>query len=313
MSLRKSDRKSALRLVAELSKSGIVTLVVMSVLAGYLVGHPLERPFEFGHLTLTLVGILFLASGSSALNQWQERELDRLMPRTQNRPIPSGDMTAGSALALALSFLFVGGVMLWRIDMELLWLGIAAAVSYNGLYTLWWKRKWPYAAIPGAIPGALPALMGFVAAHRAESSWLEPGGWYLFALLFFWQMPHFWILALRYSEDYAQGAIPTLPVSRGSEITRIELTLWALGYIGISFLAPLFLPVGRVYLSLAVLVAVLILRELFRLGKEIPSGLILKDRTWLRFFLLINFSLVIYLFGLAADLWSVYLIPALTR
>src|SRR6185437_16687128 len=93
-------------------------------------------------------------------------------------------------------------------------LGLLAVLSYNGLYTLWWKRRWSYAAIPGAIPGALPILMG----HYAAAGHLgAPAGIYLFLLLFFWQMPHFWVLALRFRADYEKGDFPTLPVTHGPE------------------------------------------------------------------------------------------------
>ena len=162
----------------------------------------------------------------------------------------------------------------------------------------------PFAAVPGAIPGALPILMGHVAATR--DPW-NPGGWYLFAILFFWQMPHFWVLALKFREDYREGDIPTLPVSLGEHITRKQITVWGLAYIGISLMAPFFIPVGNIYLIAAVLVGLWVALELFRFWLK-PEG-----KSWLRFFLSINFSLVAYIAAIVSDLWFVHLIPSLTR
>ncbi|HTL11798.1 MAG TPA: protoheme IX farnesyltransferase, partial [Bdellovibrionota bacterium] len=223
--------RERLRIYKELSKSGIVALVLISVFAGYLVGRPLDRPLGVLRLLETLAGVLLLASGSSALNQYQERHLDRRMPRTAKRPLPSGRLGEREALAFIVVGLAAGlGILGW-LDLQLAGLGAAAVVLYNGLYTLWWKPKWSFAAIPGAVPGALPILMGHVAARGDVRA---PGGWYLFFILFMWQMPHFWSLALRYSDDYREGSIPTLPVKHGSGITLKHILLWCLAYVGVA-------------------------------------------------------------------------------
>ena len=288
----------------EFAKSGIVTLVLISVLGGYLAGQSFEVPFSATRLTLTLLGILLLASGSSALNQWQEQSIDARMPRTKNRPLPSGRLTSGEALAFIVLALLAGLALLFLLSIELGILGATAVISYNGLYTTWWKQKMAFAAVPGAIPGALPILMGYQASNG--NVW-SPGGWYLFALLFFWQMPHFWVLALKYRQDYRDGDIPTLPVSLGEGITRKQITVWGLAYIGISFMAPLFMPVGNIYLLAAVLTGLWVAYELFRFWIR-PEG-----KSWLRFFLSINFSLVAYIAFIVADLWFVHAIPSLTQ
>lgn len=298
---------NALELYRELSKSGIVTLVLISVLGGFLIAHPFERPLDWMRLLLTLMGILFLASGSSALNQVQERTIDARMPRTAKRPLPSGRMSLRHALIFSTTLIFAGVILLFWLDPVLMGLGVAAVISYNGLYTMWWKPSWAFGAVPGAIPGALPILMGSVAASGDLSS---PIGWYLFFLLFFWQMPHFWSLALRYSEDYAQGGIPTLPVAMGAPVTVSHIVLWALAYVGLSFLAPLFIPVGGFYCLSAFAVGAKLLWELRRFVRAPESAPgAAGPGPWLRFFLWINFSLIIYLAVAAADLWSVYLVP----
>ena len=283
----------------ELSKSGIVALVLISVLGGYLIGHPADLPFSPSHLLMTLLGVLFLASGSSALNQFQERTVDANMPRTAKRPIPSGRMSAGHALAFSLGGITLGAILLARLSTELLALGAAAVLLYNVLYTLWWKRRWAFAAVPGAVPGALPILMGYVAA--SGTLWAA-GGWYLFFILFFWQMPHFWVLALRFRGDYAQGGFPTLPVSRGTEVTVFQIGLWCLAYVGLALLAPLFLNVGAFYLSVAIAMGIKLLVELVRFARQPES------QRWWGFFLWVNFSLIILIGAAALDGWRYQLL-----
>jgi protoheme IX farnesyltransferase len=289
---------------AELAKSGIVALVVISVLGGYLVGHRLEAPFDFKKLLATLFGILFLASGSSALNQIQERQIDASMLRTAKRPLPSGRISLASAWVFVLVTVASGLFLLDWVDRVQLYLGLCALISYNGLYTLWWKKHWSYAAVPGAIPGALPILMGHAAGDGSVTS---PGGLYLFFLLFFWQMPHFWVLALKYREDYAQGGFPTLPVTHGSTLTVARIGLWALAYVALSLVAPLFLPVRTFYLIVALGMGAKLLWELRGFQKAPES------RSWLRFFLWVNFSLIAYVFAAVADLWGVYLRAWITQ
>ena len=287
----------------ELAKSGIVTLVLISVLGGYLIGQPSEGSFQPLRLLLTLLGVLFLASGSSALNQLQERHIDATMPRTASRPLPSGRISYREATLFIVLSLSLGLFLLSRISFSVLTLGFLAVVLYNGLYTLWWKKHWAYAAIPGAIPGALPILMGYASARGSITA---SGGWYLFFLLFFWQMPHFWVLALKYKDDYQKGGFPTLPVARGTGVTVSEISMWCVAYVALAFMAPLFLPVGWIYLSVTSLMSIQVIRELVAFTKAPES------KKWLHFFLWVNFSLIAYIGAAAIDLWSFYL-PAFWR
>jgi protoheme IX farnesyltransferase len=291
--------RNTTQLLRELSKSGIVALVLISVLGGYLIGQPFETPLSFLHLALTLFGVLFLASGSSALNQYQERHVDAEMPRTAKRPLPSGRMSPRGVLAFVGSAIALGLVLLSQVSLEVFALGIAAVISYNGLYTMWWKRRWAYAAVPGAIPGALPILMGHAAA--SGDVW-HPGGIYLFFILFYWQMPHFWVLALKFEKDYRAGGFPTLPVARGTRVTVSQIVIWCLAYVALALIAPLFLKTGMIYGLIAIGVSLFVLWEL-RSFVRVPD----QKSAWLRFFLWINFSLILYIAGAAIDLWSVYL------
>lgn len=293
MARKRNRPQTKLGLYLELTKSGIVTLVAISVTAGYLIGHQADIPISLSHFLFTILGVFFLASGASGLNQIQEIKLDAGMPRTAKRPLPSGRISRKNALVLVVGSAVLGLLILARIDWNVFWMGVLALFSYNVLYTLWWKRKWAFAAIPGAIPGALPVLMGFTAA--SGKVW-DIEGIYLFAILFYWQMPHFWSLALRYEDDYRQGAIPTLPVARGSEITKIQIFLWTIGYIVLAVAGPFFSGVGSLYLWVAVAVSLKLLWEIF--------GYLRGAKPWIHFFLWINFSLIFYFAAMVLDLWS---------
>ena len=290
--------KTRLTLYRELSKSGIVALVLISVLGGYLIGQPFDEPFSPAGLAITLAGVLFLASASSALNQLQERSIDADMPRTAKRPLPTGRLSLTEVTLFIATGLVLGLTLLATISWSVFWLGILAVASYNGFYTLWWKKHWAYAAIPGAIPGALPALIGHTAASGNLNS---PGGIYLFSILFFWQMPHFWVLALRFRKDYELGRFPTLPVALGERVTVLQITLWCLAYVGLALLAPLFLKIGSLYLLLTLPMCGVLLWKLWRFTQAEAKS---SGKAWLSFFLWVNFSLILFVGAAVVDLWS---------
>jgi len=301
--------RNSIQVYRELAKSGIVALVLISVLGGYLCGHRFELPLDWMHLAMTLVGIFLLAAGSSALNQVQEMKVDAMMPRTAKRPLPSGRISKAHAVFFCLAPIGGGLALLSWLSSALAWLGVAAVVSYNGLYTLWWKRHWAFAAVPGAVPGALPILMGYAA---ASGEVLTRGGLYLFFILFYWQMPHFWSLAIRFREDYSAGGFPTLPVARGVARTRFHTTLWSFSYVALGLSAPFFLQTGWIYFSISLLTGLKVLWELRKYlqatATDQQGDASAATKHWLPFFLWVNFSLIFYIFGAVADLWSVYLI-----
>lgn len=280
-----------------LAKSGIVTLVLISVAAGFFMGHIFEQDVDWMLFVYTLVGVLGIAAGASALNQVQELELDRKMPRTAKRPLVTGELSIRQAKVFTAVSIILGAALLAQVSTTVLIMGIAAIFFYNGLYTLWWKRKWAFAAVPGAIPGALPIWMGHTAAC---GDWADVGGIFLFLLLVYWQMPHFWVLALRYRDDYAAGSIPTLPVSKGSSLTVRQIVVWCVGYVVLAFFAPMFVDVEGLYLLIYALTSAVLLWTLFRFARS-PG-----NREWFRFFMAVNFSLIFFLVGMALDVWSYY-------
>lgn len=184
---------------AELVKARLTLLVLLTTAVGYYLGA--AGPINFAGLVHAVFGTALAAAGAAALNQWWERRLDALMHRTRSRPIPGGRMSPRDALILGCG-LSVAGIVYLNLTCNSLSALLAAAtiVIYIFAYTPL-KRVSTFNTLIGAIPGALPPVVGWAAA----TSRAEIGAWSLFAILFFWQMPHFFAIAWMYREDYARA------------------------------------------------------------------------------------------------------------
>lgn len=283
------------KIYADLTKFGIVIFVLLTGIAGYLQGFVVESAFDLSKMAYFLGGLYFISSGSLALNQVQEWRLDQTMNRTAKRPIASGRIKPVAGAILSVTFIVIGSDLLLKCNFLTFMLGWISVILYNGFYTLWWKKKWAYAAIPGAIPGALPVLMGYVA--QTGDLWAREG-WYLFLILFLWQMPHFWLLAIRYQEDYKIGNIPTLPVTFGFDATWLQIRLYNLLYISIAIATPWFLDAKWAYLLLTVPVSVIGIYVMYQYSKSNTGN------NWFRFFIWANLSVLVYLFAPAIDRWQ---------
>jgi protoheme IX farnesyltransferase len=289
-----------MRLFLDLTKSGIVAFVLVSGLAGYALSWPPFQPLDFAHLILTLLSLYFFSAGSFAINQAQEWQIDAKMPRTQSRPIPGGKISVRQALVLGFGFVFLGVCAGFLVSQLVVVLGLATVVLYNVLYTLWWKKKWAFGAVPGAIPGAMPVVIGYAANTDAI---FRPEIIYAFMLMFLWQMPHFWSLAIKYKEDYRLGGIPVLPVKLGTDATLFQMGLYMFAYVGLALATPWFTVARFAYVILIVPFALKILWEFFRYYRA--RG----EAGWLSFFLWTNFSVLIFLIAPVIDKWMQFYRP----
>lgn len=289
------------RLYADLTKLGIVIFVVLSGLAGYATSFAIESAFDWVHLLNALGGIFFLSSGSLALNQVQEYKIDRKMNRTSKRPIAAGKLKPAAGAILAVAFLAIGGDLLMKASELAAALGWLTVLLYNVVYTYWWKPKMIFGAVPGAIPGALPVTIGY-AANSTEIFSTE--SIYLFLVMFFWQMPHFWALALRYREDYAKAGVPTISVALGVERTLHHMAIYTLAYAATAVASPWFVQASWVYLLLVIPFAFKILQEFHRLYSS--RG----EKRWLAFFMWVNVSLLVFLFVPVVDKWNFLIIKS---
>jgi heme o synthase len=227
-----------LQAYAELSKVGIVLLVLVSTGSGFMLAVPLAGEFPWIQGLAVLLGVMLLSSGASALNQVQERERDARMARTAGRPLPSGRLAPAEGLGFAGLGILAGTLVLWWAVGETAGLlGLLAAAYYNGVYTPWLKPGFPYAAVPGAVPGAIPPVIGWVAGGGAPT---DAGALILFGILFLWQLPHFWALALRYRTDYAAGGFPMVSDAVGVPGTARLILVYAFGLTGLALAAPTF-------------------------------------------------------------------------
>ena len=287
-----------MRMFFDLTKSGIVVFVLVTGMAGYAMSHSLTQAWDWGHLLATLAALYFLSAGSFAINQAQEGAIDSKMRRTQKRPIPSNQISSLQAWILGIGFVLIGSASAALVNETVLWLGLGTVFLYNVTYTIWWKRHWPFGAVPGAIPGATPVLIGYAA---NQPFILMPEPIYLFLLMFLWQMPHFWSLAIRYREDYEAGGIPVLPVAIGTEKTLYHMALYTFVYVATAAAAPFFTTARWAY-GIAVLPFVfVVIYQFIRYYKSIIEKH--EKSRWLPFFLWTNFSILVFLAAPVVDRW----------
>ncbi len=279
---------------AELSKFGIVLLVLVSAAAGFMLRAPLGADFPWRDGLVMLLGVMLLSGGASALNQVQEKSRDALMARTAARPIPSGRVSAPQGLAFAALGLCAGAFILWLgVGRTAGVLGLVAAAFYNAVYTPWLKPTSPFAAVPGAIPGAIPPVIGWVAAGGGLT---DAGAVILFGILFLWQMPHFWALSLRYRADYAAGGFPMVSETVGVEGTARLILVYALGLTAWSLAAPTFGVGGPIALAAAAALGARLIWLAAKFARR-PED----QRGWLSLFLFSNVYLLVLFLVMVAE------------
>ena len=231
----------------ELSKSRIVMMVLITTAAGYFFG---AQHVDWMRLLNTLVGTALVAAGTNALNQYSERAHDAKMRRTRLRPLPDGRITPRAALVFSIAISIIGTLYLGvAVNWLTAFLGAFTLTTYIFIYTPL-KRVSTICTLIGAIPGAIPPLMGWTAATGI----LGTGGWIIFAILFFWQLPHFMAISWMYREDYARGGFAMLAVrDDDGRTTARHAVFYSFALLTVSVLPPLFGLSTFVYLAGAVL------------------------------------------------------------
>ncbi len=227
-------------LIFRLGKMKVSLLATLSGATGYL----LATARITADMLVPTAAVFFLASGSCALNQYQERRVDRLMVRTRSRPIPSGRLSPETALFISLGLILTGFViLLFGANKTAFFLGLFAVAWYNGVYT-YLKKRTAFAAIPGAAVGAVPPALGWVS---GGGSLLDPRIWAVALFFFIWQVPHFWLLLVDFSKDYESAGLPAITKTFSIRQIRRILFIWLLS-TGVSslilsafgFLYPIF-------------------------------------------------------------------------
>ena len=249
---------------AELTKLRVTSLVVMTAWCGYYFGAARSgiSSLSWG-LVQALVGVALVAGGAAALNEVMEFDIDGRMRRTAGRPLPTGRMSRAHATIAGVGMV-LGGALFLGLVMNALtgWLSLATAVVYLAAYTPL-KKVHPICTFVGAFPGAMPGVLGWTAA-RGQLEW---GALVMFAIVFFWQFPHFFSIAWLYREDYAAGAIRMLPVvEQNGRSTARQIVAYSIGLIPVTLAPTLLGMAGRVYFVVALAMGLALLYVGLRLA-----------------------------------------------
>ncbi len=235
----------AIRGYVALTKPRILVLVIFTGLPVMLMAEAWPDP---GFAFLTLLGIALAAGAANALNCYIERDLDALMERTRSRPLPSRTLRPAAALAFGLVLCVVATALLLAVAGPVAAaLGVASILFYVFVYTVWLKPRSSWNAVVGGAAGAAAPLIADSAMHGSVGA----AGWLLFAIIFFWQPPHVWAIALFRKQDYARAGIPMLPNVIGDQPTRWRMLWYTLALVPVTLApAPLGL-LGGIYLATA--------------------------------------------------------------
>lgn len=234
----------------EITKARLAISVVFSSIAGYLLAP--VTPDVYSVLLLAFGGYCMVGA-SNAYNQVIEKDLDALMNRTKNRPIPAGRMSVQKAMVIAITMTLLGIVALYYLNPKTAMFGAISIFLYTSVYTPL-KTKTPLAVFVGAFPGAIPFMLGWVAAMNEFG--IEPGT--LFMIQFFWQFPHFWALGWMLDEDYKKGGFKMLPTGKKDKGTALQIIMYTIWMIVIS-VVPAFGITGQLFLSIPAAILVFLM------------------------------------------------------
>ena len=234
-----------------MTKPRLNALVVFSSAAGYYLGA--QSPIDFSVMAHAVVGTTLVAGGAAALNQVAERDTDAKMRRTRMRPLPDGRISPQEGRLFGIVLAVAGlGILAGRANLLSALLALATIAIYLVIYTPM-KRRTPAATLLGAVPGALPPLIGWAAAHGDVAL----GGASLFAIVFFWQIPHFMAIAWLYRDDYGAAGFPMLPViDPGGARAARQALIYALALVPISLLPSFVGVAGQAYLAAAIVLGI---------------------------------------------------------
>jgi protoheme IX farnesyltransferase len=280
----------SLKVFLELSKVKITFAVALTTITGYLLA---GGAFDIG-LILPTLGIFLLACGSSAINHFQEREQDMKMERTRNRPIPSGRISPSGALIFAFVLSAAGSWLLYlgsgMLGMQL---GLLALIWYNVIYTPL-KKKTAFAVVPGAVIGSIPPLVGWVSAGGQLS---DPRALFMAFFFFIWQVPHFWLLMLKYGEEYTKAGFPSITQIYSSRQIKNITFIWILATV----VSTLMLPAFDVVESWVVMAGLLI-SSIWLIG-QFTRLLSVRDLTFspIKYFMKINYFVLAVIIFLSLD------------
>jgi protoheme IX farnesyltransferase len=251
---RRTTVGSRLGAYVALTKPRIIELLLITTLPTMIVAQRGMPPVWL--MAATLLGGALAAGGANAINMFVDRDIDRLMHRTRNRPLVTGAVTPRNALVFAITLEVVAFVELWGwVNLLSACLAVSATLFYVFVYTLWLKRTSSQNIVIGGAAGAVPVLVGWAAVTNSLA-WTPV---VMFAIIFVWTPPHFWALAVKYKDDYQAANVPMLPAVATFRRTAGEILIYSLLLVGVSVLLAAVAALGALYLiSAAALGAVFV-------------------------------------------------------
>jgi protoheme IX farnesyltransferase len=269
-----------------LTKPGIIRLNAFAAFGGFWVASKWE--IDWLLLLYMLIGSSLTMASACVINNYWDRDLDARMERTKNRPLPQGRLSPSVALAFGVALGIAGlAVLFFLVNPLVGWLGVLGWFVYVVIYTFWLKRTSVWNTSVGGISGAMPPVIGYCAVEGQ----VDAGAWILFALLFLWQPPHFWSLAIRRVEEYRAAGFTMLPVVKGIKRTKLQMIPYTLLLIPAGILLFAYGYVGYIFLVVSVVFGAVWLIQTVQ-------GLKAEDtEKWARtnFLLSVNYLMVIFL------------------
>src|SRR4051794_15079034 len=223
-----------------LTKPKVQSLLLFTTITTmYVAGDP-----SVGLVALTCLGGFLSAGGAGAVNHYYDRDIDAQMARTANRPVPSGRVRPGAALAYGLALQALSFLLLaTTVNLLAAILALCGFLGYVLVYTMWLKRSTPQNIVIGGAAGAVPPLVGWA----AVAGHVDPAAWYLFAIVFYWTPPHFWALSLLMKSEYERVGVPMMPVVHGEAETRRQILLYTCLLVVLTMLPVVFGFFGAIY------------------------------------------------------------------
>ena len=214
----------------QLCKPNVVYMMLICAFVGMLLAE--ESVTSFGYLMVSLLGIALCAASAAAINQVIDRNTDASMTRTDQRPLPQGELSVSHASFFALVVGILGALVLYLyVNTLTMVLTLASLVGYAFIYTVYLKRATPQNIVIGGLAGAAPPLLGW----SAVTNTIDPYALLLVLIIFVWTPPHFWALAIHRKDEYAKESIPMLPVTHGIVFTKLQIVLYTIILFIVSF------------------------------------------------------------------------------
>ena len=236
-----------------LCKPKVVALIIFTAVVGMLLASPDGIPWHA--LVFVTLGIVIGAASGAAMNHWVDFRIDGVMDRTSNRPLPQGDLPPYAALIFSLTLAAISSyILVVFVNNITAILTFLSLIGYAVIYTMFLKRTTPMNIVLGGAAGAAPPVLGWV----AVTGTIDPNSLLLFLIIFAWTPPHFWALAIHRRDEYAKVDVPMLPVTHGIEYTRLQVLLYTIIMVAVTFLPFATGMSGVVYLG-----GVLILNAIF--------------------------------------------------